>query len=263
MANTSKELPDYTSPPLTEVACGISFTSLSKMNMPHFGLFWNLLIDDFPVSKHAPPLGGTNASVCPSTGLPLPRIWLIGESENILIQLQNDRFLFNWRKMGDTDEYPRFNFVLDSFRKYLGVFINFVGEYDLGEITPIGCELNYINHIVEGEGWQGTEQIGNIFNDIAWSSDKEFLPPPSVINWQGIFELPEDKGELDVILRQGKRRTDMQRLFTLEMNAKGIDRKMQQFDDVWSWYDLAHEWIVKGFADLTKQEIQANLWGRK
>ena len=31
---------------------------------------------------------------------------------------------------------------------------------------------------------------------------------------------------------------------------------------MWNWFDLAHEWIVRGFADLTTEKIQQNIWRR-
>jgi len=183
-------------------------------------------------------------------------------SENTLLQLQNDRILFNWRRIGDDDEYPRFEYVYESFNKYAELFQEFLESNDLGQIEPVECELTYINHIVEGEGWQTAAEIGQIMRDVIWTSDKEILPEPETINWQGTFRFPDDKGSLNVTLRQGIRKTDNKKLFMLEFNAKGIEQN-KSLHELKSWYEMAHEWIVKGFADLTSSEIQAKLWKRK
>ena len=38
-----------------------------------------------------------------------------------------------------------------------------------------------------------------------------------------------------------------------------VDKGKKQ---MWNWFDLAHEWIVRGFADLTTEKIQQNIWRR-
>jgi len=30
-----------------------------------------------------------------------------------------------------------------------------------------------------------------------------------------------------------------------------------------NWFDLAHEWIVRGFTDLTEKEMQETIWKRE
>jgi hypothetical protein len=30
-----------------------------------------------------------------------------------------------------------------------------------------------------------------------------------------------------------------------------------------SWFEVAHEWIVKGFEDITDKEVQRSVWGRR
>jgi len=243
------------------VACGVRFSPINSLKIPHYGLFWKDVYDDFPTSQHASPLGDLSERIEPS-GFPLPRVWLVSQSENTLLQLQNDRILFNWRRIGDDDEYPRFEYVYESFNKYAELFQEFLESNDLGQIEPVECELTYINHIVEGEGWQTAAEIGQIMRDVIWTSDKEILPEPETINWQGTFRFPDDKGSLNVTLRQGIRKTDNKKLFMLEFNAKGIEQN-KSLHELKSWYEMAHEWIVKGFADLTSSEIQAKLWKRK
>jgi hypothetical protein len=47
----------------------------------------------------------------------------------------------------------------------------------------------------------------------------------------------------------------------LEIQAK-TPMADKSVDDSWDWYDLAHEWIVKGFADLTQEPFQQSAWKR-
>ena len=101
-------LPDYNSPPISEVVCGISFEPLVEQKIPHYGLFWNTIREDFPNCEHAPPLIDTDKESQLTNEIPLPRVWLINKSNNLLIQLQNNRFIYNWRRLKSDDNYPRF-----------------------------------------------------------------------------------------------------------------------------------------------------------
>jgi hypothetical protein len=51
-------------------------------------------------------------------------------------------------------------------------------------------------------------------------------------------------------------------LFILEMRCRGISKSLE-YADLKKWYNLAHEWIVRGFADITSLECQKKIWGRK
>jgi len=73
MTENNPELPDYASPPLIEVACGVRFSPINSLKIPHYGLFWKDVYDDFPTSQHASPLGDLSERIEPS-GFPLPRV---------------------------------------------------------------------------------------------------------------------------------------------------------------------------------------------
>jgi hypothetical protein len=53
----------------------------------------------------------------------------------------------------------------------------------------------------------------------------------------------------------------MQPLLVAELTVRGIgpDRSVE---GMWSWFDLAREWIVRGFADVTGPDVQQNIWRR-
>lgn len=259
--NQPQDLPDYTNPPLSEVACGVSFEPLESMRIPHIGLFWQAVRDEFPITQHAAPLGDFQGAI-DMADMPIPRVWLISQSENSLIQIQNDRFIFNWRRVSPDDIYPRYEYVIESFRKYFELFLSFVESNDLGEVKPTEGELTYINQIPQGEGWQDVGQIGNIMNDISWAGDKKFLPPPDIINCLSIFTLPDGSGKMNVSIQPAKRRTDETRIFLMELSCKGL-KAQHDLSQLWSWYELAHAWIVKGFEDLTQNEIQQKTWKKK
>ncbi len=50
-------------------------------------------------------------------------------------------------------------------------------------------------------------------------------------------------------------------LFLVELTVRGIP-KDKSVETMWQWFDLAREWIVRGFTDLTGQEMHSR-WERQ
>lgn len=194
--------------------------------------------------------------------LPLPRLWFINEEKNGLIQLQENMFFYNWRKIQPEESYPRYNTVIKTFTLNLKMFTEFIEDEKLGILEPVDCELTYINDIVKGEGWETIADIHKVIPELNWrSNDQRFLPEPLNLGWKTLYALPEDKGRFIVKLDQATRKIDNQPMFRLEISARGlgVDKSL---DAVWDWFEIAHEWIVKGFTDITSEEIQKSIWRR-
>lgn len=264
---SSHSLPEYKKPPVDEVVCGILFEPLKQFLVPHFGLLWEKFKLEYPRCRHVDPLMPVVES---ATGprpdeviseVPLPRIWFIHDDGRI-IQVQRDRFLHNWRKLKPTDEYPRYRTVFKIFQTHFSTFQQFLSEYQLGEIIPKQYEMTYVNNIPQGEGWETIEATENVFPDFSWRSTKDrFLPNPAAINWQTSFTLPNNAGRLHMNIQSAVRIADKRRLFRLEITARGIGDDTS-LGSMHAWFELAHEWIVRGFADYTSMPIQKNVWER-
>jgi len=191
----------------------------------------------------------------------LPRVWLVAEGQDKLLQLQDDRFFFNWRRMQEYEAYPRYSTIIEAFKTNLGIFQEFLKEERLGTVKPQKCELTYINHIPKGEGWESLSDINKVLRDFSWDSNERFLPVPLSLGGQVIFPLPSDKGRLNVTLQHGERKFDKFPILILQISAQGL-RGDKCMDAVWEWFSVAHEWIVRGFADLTGAAIQKDIWYR-
>ena len=90
----------------------------------------------------------------------LPRLWLLNEAGTEMIQVQNDRFIKNWRKAGEKEQYPHYEPVIKpAFERDFVEFQEFLVEERLGVIKVTQCEVTYVNHIVSGEGWQTLGEI--------------------------------------------------------------------------------------------------------
>ena len=266
MTSTTKTsadpLPSYKQPPVNEVVCGLRFEPLPQLKIPHIGLLWEKFRNEYPTAQHAIPIvTDTSLLADEATGIPLPRIWFISKADNELIQFQLDHFYYNWRHRGD--EYPRYPSIIKKFEKAKSQLDAFTNELHLGTIKPLECELTYINHIPTGQGWESIDDIPKVIQDLTWQKEKHhFLPYPANVAWQVRFQLPDGKGWLNVKLNQGTRKDNRVPGLVLELAAKGLGEE-RTARAMRNWFDLAHEWIVRGFTDLTAKEIQETIWKRE
>jgi uncharacterized protein (TIGR04255 family) len=261
-------MPEFRRPPVAEVVCGLTFKPLQMLLVPHIGLLWSKFRADYPSCKEVDALVPVVESFKEEDeqqmnfSLPaLPRVWFISKDNNGIIQVQRDRYLQNWRKVRTTDEYPRYATVKSDFKQNIGRFQTFLNENELGTIQLEQLELTYINHIYQGEGWDDVGKLAKVFPDFAWRADKLFLTEPERINWRTSFVLPDQAGRMHVTIQNAMRRNDKKPLILFELTVRGIGHE-RAIENIWGWFDLAREWIVRGFADLTGPDMHKSVWLR-
>jgi uncharacterized protein (TIGR04255 family) len=265
-------LPDYDLPPVIEVVCGLQFAPLEDFQATAFGLLWQRFKADYPTCEQQAPL----AQVIERFGAPiieespvelatmplLPRMFFVHRDPCWLVQVQPDRFLHNWRKHQDTDVYPHFPEVYKRFWAAWEQFRGFCREEPISSPEVNQLELTYINHIVQGEGWDGMATIGQVFPDLAWRTTRSFLPTPESVVWKTSFTLPDASGRLHASVRHALRRRDDVPVLLCELTARGCPSSLDD-DAIREWFHMGREWIVRGFADLTHERIQNDVWRRK
>lgn len=262
-------LPDYDSPPLVEVAAGLSFYPLRGFRIHHVGMLCERFFPSYPIVREQPPL----PLVLESFGVPpdidlgklegadLPRIWLVDTAEECLLQVQPDRFLRNWRRGKSGVAYPRYQALIGSFWEDYELYTRFLNEIGLKPPQPIQCELSYVNQIESAEGWSGVHDMKALLPDFHWAPDRGgFLPTIDECQWNTSFVLPEEAGRLHVMVRASTRLARGKPGARIDLTVRGIGADASRSGLV-SWFDLAHEWIVRGFADLTSETAQHKMWG--
>ncbi len=259
----NKRLPDYEKPPLAEVVMGVKFQPLLGIKVPHYGLFWGEVKKEFTKCKNAPVLGDLRGLEEPETGgLPIPRVWLINEGEDYLIQLQKNHFFFNWRKKDGV--YPRFENIAPKFYENFKKFQKFCAQNDLGDIVPQRFELSYINHILINEGWKDIQEVAKIFPDINWrNTQSRYLQGMTTTNWLSEFNTSNPKnGKLIVKVSHGVKRPENIPLIVFEITVRGTGEILQAVTQE-EWFKAAHDAILWTFEDLTAEDVQEKIWKKK
>ncbi len=267
MADRAGELPDYETPPVVEVVCGVEYEPILALQSAHLGVFWSRLHDEFPLTQdlpRLPPIGPEEVSP-QAVALTirhndiLPRVWFTSPDERKLLQVQRDRLHFNWRHRGSGDEYPRFESVYSDFVRHRASFDSFLEGGGLPPISPVHYELVYVNRVPVDEVWDGVADIGRVLRDVRWQNEGRVLPVPTQLVWEASFPLPDGRGTLWVKAQTVRAMDTGAVNLALHLTARG--RASSGGMD--AWFQLAREWIVRGFADLATDEIQRRTWRRR
>lgn len=267
IAPESSPFPEYDRPPVNEVALAVGFDALPVGNVGLAQLAATLrdLAPGYHVAGERiaqPPLPARDevrGLALRITDAPDPALLLlVDESEQHLLQLQADRLVVNWRKLRPDQPYPSFATILPRFEAAWDALGR--GVEDLGHhLTPYACEVTYIN------AFDVASPIGHV-GDVAelvapWSSSFSdgFLPPPSEVALVARFPLPGGQGSLAIELQPAVRPTGEPALL-LSVTARGWPQPVDAAG-VLSFFDLAHEWIVRGFTSFTTATMH-EIWGR-
>ncbi len=257
---TDTPLPEFDNPPVLEVVSGVQFEVLPGLQTRHYGQFWNLVKDLYPNTQDAPPLPEVAEAVSVTLMAlpPLRRMILISTDNRYVVQLQDSRFHVNWRKTIDADKYPRFKEIYPRFQKLWDQFFTFVSQAMLGQLKPNRFELTYVNHIEADNPSDIVSSIEASVRMYSWATMKpEFLPRPNSVSAAWQFPLPDGKGVLTANLSHAER--NKRQIVVLNMFAAGAASPGYALDD---WFHTAHEWIVRGFTDLTTKTAH-DKWGRR
>ena len=261
MNTTEQQTIIYENPPLEEIICGIHFDSIKELKAGHLGILWQKLGSNFTSTEDHNLLSPISEEEMNYRALPpLPRAWFVHKDENELIQMQFNRFVYNWRKRRPDDKYPGYSTFIENFEKHLSYFQEFLVEQKLGDFTPRVYEIAYINNILENEGWGTISDLEKVFPNFLSYKGQDTLPPNIMeINCQMVFSLPNDSGQLQLSIRNARRISDNRHLLRAEFRAISN----QAYRERRKWFDSAHDVILDVFSKLASDEIQEKYWERK
>ena len=177
--------------------------------------------------------------------------------------MQNGRFILNWRKLEESDEYPHYIPVLrGTFEEEWNRFCRFLVKSELGKPRVIQCEVTYVNNIDQGKGWKTFADLPHVIP--AWSGrhSGNFLPAQESVTLNVRYLMPDNRGRLHVVVNRAIRKVDAQETIQLNFAARGAPVSSSTAD-VLAWLDLGREWVVRGFTDFTSEEMHKEIWRRK
>ncbi|MGA3122902.1 MAG: TIGR04255 family protein [Polyangiaceae bacterium] len=153
-------------PPIVEVVCGFFFSPLARLDPITVGKYWSEKKERaFPKTQLQPPVAD-RPGVRLGDGIGPLRCWLIGEHDEYLLQIQPDRFYFNWRKR--EGEYPHFN----DYGEKTGVLSRSLAEFEqfaefasaaLGQTPKPGrLELAKIDLLTSPKHWEHYSDLQSV-----------------------------------------------------------------------------------------------------
>lgn len=255
---------------------GFQFERL-PLTVAHLGLLWQKYRDRLPQVEERPPLEpvverfGVRARPLSSRialleQAPPVRLWFSNTEGDELVQVQPDRFIFNWRRRDDGHEYPRYQVVLQGFESALEKFVEFLREQNMHPLTPTQCDVTYVNHIFPVQGvWSTHAEVGNAVSLLA-VPNTSFLPRAEDVSATARYVMTNGEGEtplgrLHVSVEPRVLVQNNQPLIFLQLAARG--RPLGEgLEGVRAFVDLGRRWIVEGFADITTPDMH-DAWGRR
>ena len=183
-----------------------------------------------------------------------PRLWLIDESGNELVQVQRNMFLRNWRCYEDPSvEYPRFkDHILPSFWRDFKLFKDFIENEGLAPLTVEQAEVTYVNRLFPTDPNAGPARLSDFIR--YWSSAEGGFGCIEQYDVRFTKLLREDGdpfGRLHVNMSSAW--VEDREMMSLNLTARGFKDNIDEF------FQVAHREIVTGF-DLLTTEAMHTAW---
>jgi len=266
MLPTERSLPKFENPPVVETVLAVEFEPLAGWGIPLFGLYWELIREEYPTHESGPalpPSGMTGGPQFPGvfiragSGSPFDARCMFHHAKgDRLIQIQGDRFIHNWRRTG-AGGYLGYDRIRQIFESEWNRFCEFIGQQGIQPPVLRSCEVTYLNHLVRGEGWEKFSEMNALLR--YWTKEPTgFLPAPDHTAMNMQYQIPDNKGSLVVQLQPSIRMTDGKEIVQLNLTARGLPATSDILG-ILSWMDLGHEWIVRGFDDITPDGLH-KIW---
>lgn len=266
-----KTLPKFDAPPVIETVLNAQFEPLSKFTDAHVGLYCSEFLDkSWNELNEAPKLDdlfekfgderkwilGRNMRFVQSGS---DRTQIIRSDDLHMIQIQNSRFIKNWRKQ-QAQDYPSYEKLLPEFKNDFENFEKFVVDKFEQKLVLNQWELVYVNILEKGQLWNDISDMEKIFPQFrligGGINDQRF----ETFSGDWVSIIGENKGRIYINIshvRVGS--TDGDEAIRLQITARGpVGDGVSLYDG----FDIGHRAIVCTFADITSK-LCHEYWERK
>jgi uncharacterized protein (TIGR04255 family) len=264
-------LPSFRNPPVIETVLSLQFQPLKGMSNAHLGLFWNRVRKDYPVLEDAPPIdpqferfgADLPRAVFPpfriTMGHQVARLQMSSSDQHMMLQFQNGRLVFNWRRLTQAEEYPRWTELEPRFRNAVLELRGFAESEKLGTVEPNQWEVVYVNHMVKGREWMTPTDWRGLFPGVIGATDTVSCGKFESAGLQARFVLPGNAGRLHIELTHGFAGPEegAEESLIVQLTARG---GIDESSDLWSGLANGHEAIVRTFAEITGERVRREVW---
>lgn len=276
MTRDSAQLPEFDAPPVIEVVLAVTFEPLPGLTNVRLVETWvEVFRSRFPRVEERPaydvPAEMFGSSPRPEVRIsasfepPPMRLWMISASDNELIQLQNGWFARNWRKVGEGDEYPRYEkHIRPAFADDWRQFQSYIEDNDLGTVKAVQCEVTYINHIKRQEFWNNHGDAARVFRSIGaletrWGKAESVALKASMVIIDETSKEP--LGRIHAQIDSAFTHRTKEPLFVYSLTARGKPLGGSDIDAIIRFMDLGRERVVTSFVDWTTERAH-QVWRR-
>ena len=251
------ELPDFKQPPVIEVALSVQFEeSLDIQTVGEDALAAAWPGYDLEMRPVLMTMGlEPGAFDRPDDEAGNLRLWLSNPGGSRVVQVQHDRLAVHWTQDESEEAYPRFaslrEFFVEAWHKLDDAFSD--------QLVPGICQVLYVNHIGTESGWQSAEDTPEILAPWGGIMSDDFLPEPEIAATYLHIHIPDPGEWLDI--QAGPVHINETSVLAIYLAARGLAAS-PHLEGALEFMDLAHEWIVRGFASFTTQSAH-KIWGRR
>jgi uncharacterized protein (TIGR04255 family) len=275
MITSEEPLPRFRKPPVVETVLGVYFRPLDKFGSAQLGIVWDRYFRErFPNTEERPPIeeipeqfGDARMSAFPMVRWQVmdrpdtPRLWAASEDGQHVIQIQRNALFSNWLKIAGDVAYRPYLERRQEFSRQLGQLDEFLQEQKIGRMELTSWNVTYINHI----DYKGMDDLGPEVakNLTVWANQFSdgFLDKPDKLTLGFAFPMPDHAGRLNVNLTPVVLSKEKRQALRLDLTARG-QLKAKDIPNALSAIDTGHEWVVRGFASLTRAEMH-EVWERE
>ncbi len=250
-----------------ETVLGVQFAPLKGLRPAHFGLFWKSLPGEWPGLIDAPAIEPqfeefTETTAWKPSGIQLKlakvpdlRLQIKNTTEDRMIQVQNDRFHYNWLLRPSGGTYPRYDDTIrPEFFRVFHEFEKFLEGEGFGAVSVNQWEITYVNHLPRGSVWKSSQEWPEVLPGLLGRIDPATSLCFEACEGEWHFQIPEQRGRLHLAVQRGREnRPDGDDLLILKLTARGpvLGSSLE------SGLDCGHQAIIDGFLAVTSEAAKA------
>jgi|SRR5579859_174846 len=266
----------FATPPVIETALSVQFNQLVGFTAAHTGWFWKEYVEKLgegPPNEwkqaaeavRLPPVvekfGSEEVWTVPTLnitqGVVSPRTQIIRGDGERMVQVQDNRFILNWRKRESA--YPSYEALLPEFRTMLGAFESFCSEAGFGSPAYNLWEIVYVDQVKKGMMWDSARNLNRIFPALTAPPVSTRHAPVSgdeTVSADWRFSLANQRGRLHIQLRQARLVPSNEEVIQLTTTARGAVSETQSWEQ---GLNFGHEALRETFLSITSAEAQ-EMW---